>query len=115
MQNTFKVNKTTSFELSGFFNGPSVWGGTFRNKPMGGLDVAFQKTFLSEKLVLRLAYGDILRTMRWRGISQYAGLYMDASGLWESRVARINLTWKIGNQKLKEKKASQVDEFKRVK
>ena len=115
MQNTFKFNKTTSFELSGFFNGPSVWGGTFRNKPMGGLDVAFQKTFLSEKLVLRLAYGDILRTMRWRGISEYAGLYMDASGLWESRTARINLTWKIGNQKLKEKKASQVDEFKRVK
>lgn len=115
MQNTFKFNKTTSFELSGFFNGPSVWGGTFRNKPMGGLDVAFQKTFLDEKLVLRLAYGDILRTMRWRGISQYAGLYMDASGLWESRVARINFTWKIGNQKLKEKKASQVDEFKRVK
>jgi hypothetical protein len=115
MQNTFKVNKTTSFELSGFFNGPSVWGGTFRNKPMGGLDVAFQKTFLDDKLVLRLAYGDILRTMRWRGISQYAGLYMDASGLWESRLARINLTWKIGNQKLKEKKASQVDEFKRVK
>jgi len=115
MQNTFKVNKTTSFELSGFFNGPSVWGGTFRNKPMGGLDVAFQKTFLGEKLVLRLAYGDILHTMRWRGVSQYAGLYMDASGRWESRVARINLTWKIGNQKLKEKKASQVDEFKRVK
>ena len=115
MQNTFKFNKTTSFELSGFFNGPSVWGGTFRNKPMGGMDVAFQKTFLSDKLVLRLAYGDILRTMRWRGISQYAGLYMDASGLWESRTARINLTWKIGNQKLKEKKASQVDEFKRVK
>ncbi|MFM1771485.1 MAG: hypothetical protein RLZZ71_627 [Bacteroidota bacterium] len=115
MQNTFKFNKTTSFELSGFFNGPSVWGGTFRNKPMGGMDVAFQKTFLEDKLVLRLAYGDILRTMRWRGISQYAGLYMDASGLWESRTARINLTWKIGNQKLKEKKASQVDEFKRVK
>jgi hypothetical protein len=115
MQNTFKFNKTASFELSGFFNGPSVWGGTFRNKPMGGMDVAFQKTFLSEKLVLRLAYGDILRTMRWRGISQYAGLYMDASGLWESRTARVNLTWKIGNQKLKEKKASQVDEFKRVK
>jgi len=115
MQNTFKFNKTTSFELSGFFNGPSVWGGTFRNKPMGGLDVAFQKTFLGGKLVLRLAYGDILRTMRWRGISEYAGLYMDASGLWESRTARINLTWKIGNQKLKEKKASQVDEFKRVK
>lgn len=115
MQNTFKVNKTTSFELSGFFNGPSVWGGTFRNKPMGGIDLAFQKTFLSEKLVLRLAYGDILNTMRWRGISQYAGLYMDASGRWESRTARINLTWKIGNQKLKEKKASQVDEFKRVK
>lgn len=115
MQNTFKVNKTTSFELSGFFNGPSVWGGTFRNKPMGGMDLAFQKTFLGEKLVLRLAYGDILHTMRWRGISQYAGLYMDASGRWESRVARINLTWKIGNQKLKEKKASQVDEFKRVK
>jgi hypothetical protein len=115
MQNTFKVNKTTSFELSGFFNGPSVWGGTFRNKPMGGLDAAFQKTFMNEQLVLRLAYGDILHTMRWRGVSQYAGLYMDASGRWESRVARINLTWKIGNQKLKEKKASQVDEFKRVK
>jgi iron complex outermembrane recepter protein len=115
MQNTFKVNKTTQFELSGFYNGPSVWGGTFRNKPMGGIDGAFQKTFHNEKLILRIAVGDLLGTMRWRGISDYAGLYMDASGKWESRTVRVNFTWKLGNQNIKVKEKKTDDSFKRVK
>jgi hypothetical protein len=115
MQNTFKLNKTTQFELSGFYNGPSVWGGTFRNRPMGGIDGAFQKTFYEEKFVLRLAVGDLLGTMRWRGISDYAGLYMDASGKWESRTVRFNLTWKLGNQNIKVKEKKTDDSFKRVK
>lgn len=115
MQNTFKVNKNLSLELSGFYNGPSVWGGTFKNKQMGGIDGAAQYSFKEGAFVLRVAYGDLLHTMRWRGISQYGGLYMDASGRWESRLFRVNLTWKIGNQNVKGRERRNDDAFKRVK
>jgi iron complex outermembrane recepter protein len=115
MQNTFKVKKNFNLELSGFFNGPGVWGGTFKNKSMGGIDGAAQYSFKEGAFVVRVAYGDLLHTMRWRGISQYGGLYMDASGRWESRLFRVNLTWKIGNQNVKGRERRNDDAFKRVK
>lgn len=117
MQQTFTLTKTWSSELSGWYNGPSIWGGTFKNKPMGGIDLAVKKDLWNNQATLRIAYGDLLRTMRWRGISDYAGLFMDVNGGWESRLFRVNFTWKFGNQniKSKERKIASEDLNKRVK
>jgi iron complex outermembrane recepter protein len=116
MQNTFQLNPTTSFELSGWLNGPGVWGGTFKNRKMGGVDAAVKKTFLGDRAILRVAYGDLFNTMNWRGISEFGGLYIDARGGWESQTLRVSFTWKFGNQsvKVKERKAGAEDLNKRV-
>jgi len=116
MQQTFNMTKTWSAEMSGWFNGPGVWGGTFKNRPMGGLDIGMKKEIWDGNGIIRVSYGDIFRTMHWRGISEYSGIYMDASGGWESQQFRVNFTWKFGNQniKVKERKTGAEDFNKRV-
>lgn len=116
MQQTFNITKTWSAEMSGWYNGPGVWGGTFKNRPMGGLDIGMKKEIWDGNGIFRVSYGDIFRTMHWRGISEYSGIYMDASGGWESRQFRVNFTWKFGNQnvKVRDRKTGAEDFTKRV-
>lgn len=115
-QNTFQISKTFSAELSGWLNGPGVWGGTFENKPMGGVDFAIKKTLFDDKATLRIAYGDLFRTMHWRGISEFAGVFIDVRGGWESQLLRVNFSWKFGNQsvKIKDRKSGADDLNKRT-
>ncbi|MGE5107390.1 MAG: TonB-dependent receptor domain-containing protein, partial [Sphingobacteriales bacterium] len=51
MQNTITISKTKGLngEISGWYNGPSVWGGTWKVKPMGGFDLGLQKNILKGK------------------------------------------------------------------
>ncbi len=117
MMHTFTLNKTTSAEISGWYSGPGIWGGTFVNEPMWSMDLGAKKSFLNDKFIVRVAYADIFWTSRWRGVSDFAGLYMDARGGWESRQFRVNLSYSFGNQDLKtrERKAGSEDLNRRVK
>ncbi|HNL83579.1 MAG TPA: outer membrane beta-barrel family protein, partial [Chitinophagaceae bacterium] len=49
MQNTFKLGKGYTAELSGWFNSPSIWEGTFKAKSMGNVDIGVQKQILKGK------------------------------------------------------------------
>ncbi len=100
-QSTFQLPKDFSFELSGFFNSPSIWGANFRNRSFGGMDVGARKRFLDGRGSLKVSVSDFLYTMQWRGIQEYGGLYFDASGGWESRQFKVNLTYLFGNDKVK--------------
>ncbi len=100
-QNTFTLPKNLSFELSGWFSGPGVWGGTFVFRPMGSIDMALKKDFMDGRASLRVALGDILYSNQWRATSKFGGLNMTGGGGWESRQLRVNFTYNFGNQKLK--------------
>lgn len=101
MNNTITVNKKLGFEVSGWYGGPGIWGGTFQNDPMWSLDVGSKISVLNDKGTLRLAYGDIFWKSQWRGVSSFGGLYMVARGGWESRQFRINFSYNFGNQNVK--------------
>jgi hypothetical protein len=103
MNNTFTATKTLGFEVSGWYSGPGMWGGTFKNEPMWSLDLGMKKTFMKDKLVVRMSIGDVFWTSRWRGVSDYGGLLMDAAGGWESRQFRVNVSYNFGNQNIKAK------------
>lgn len=100
-QQTFTLPQKYAFEFSGFYNSPGIWGGTFLSKAFWGIDAGIQKRFLQESLSVKLAVSDIFKTMHWRGISNFNGLYMDASGGWESRQLKINSTYKFGKNTIK--------------
>jgi len=118
MQHTFTITPKASIELSGFYNSPSIWGGTFRNRRFWGMDIGWQQKMFGERGNLKLSLTDIFQTMRWRGISDFAGLYVDARGGWESRQLRLNFSYLFGNNQLKnggQRKTGLEDEKNRVK
>ena len=100
-QNTFVLPKAFSFEVSGWFSSPSVWGGTYRTKSIGSLDLAIQKQFLNKKLNVRLAVSDVLFTSPWRANSKFPNLVISGNGGNDSRQVRLNLSYNFGSEQIK--------------
>ncbi len=100
-QNSLKLTKTVTAELSGWVNGPSLWGGTFKTKLMGQMDAGLQKQILKGQGTLRFALSDVLKTFRFDSDTEYAGQFVRAYGSQESRVFRINFSYRFGNSQVK--------------
>lgn len=116
-QNNFSLPAGFRFEISGWFSSPSVWGGTYRTKSLGSLDLGLQKKFLKDKLTVSLSMGDVLFTSPWRGVTQFGELRITGTGGWESRSVRLNLSYDFGNKDLKaarERKLGSKEEADRV-
>ena len=117
MQNSLKFANTWTVELSGWFNSPSIWQGTMKSKAMGGMDLGLQKSLFQNNATIKASMGDILKTMRWAGSSNFAGQSMYARGNWESQVFRINFSYRFGNAQVKaarQRKAAIDEENKRT-
>ena len=119
LQQTFILGKNYTAELSGWFNGPSIWGASWRNKPQGGLDIGLQKLFLQKKLTVKIQATDILHTATpWRAISDFGGVYIRAQGSWESQTFRTSLSYRFGSNNIKtsrDRKTGLESESKRIK
>jgi iron complex outermembrane receptor protein len=116
-QNNFKLPQGINLEISGWYSSPSVWGGTFKTKNMGSLDIAFQKQFLNKKLTTRLAFSDVLYTSGWYGITKVNNLRNEANGGRDSRQVRFNLSYNFGSDAIKksrERKTGLEDEKTRI-
>lgn len=115
--NTFLVPSGFKFEVSGWVNTPSIWGGTYLVGWMGSLDLAMEKKFFNDKLSLRIFANDVLFTSYWTADLQYGDLYIDGSGGWESRKVGLNLSYNFGNKEVKkarDRKTGLEDEQKRT-
>ena len=118
MQNTFTLGKDYSAELSGWYNGSSVWGATWITKPQGGMDMGVQKQFWEKKASLKLSLTDVFLTEPWKANSDFGGLKVNAGGAWESRTFRVNFTYRFGNSNVKASRQRETgleSESKRIK
>lgn len=117
-EQTFKLPKDFSIQLSGWFNSPGFWG-TMRSRAQGAMDFGVQKKVLDGKGEIRLRVGDILRTAGWGGKNVFTpGLYMTAQGRWESKTVTLNFSYRFGSAEVKgarERKTGIEDESRRVK
>jgi hypothetical protein len=121
MQNSLKFGKKKkkdwTAELSGFYNAPSLWQGTFKSKSIYGVDAGVQKTIFKGNGNMRIAVSDIFHTQKFAGTSNFAGQYLRVSGSNESRQLRLSLTYRFGNNLVKasrNRKTGTDDESKRV-
>lgn len=117
MQNTFKLGKGWTGELSGFYLLPGLWQGVFKSTSIYGVDGGFQKTLFKNKATARLSVSDMFHTMKWSGTSNYAGVYSKASGRWESTQLKLAFTYRFGNTQVKQarqRKSGIDDENKRT-
>jgi iron complex outermembrane recepter protein len=118
LQQSFTLGKDYSTEVSGWFNGPSVWGGTWKTKPQGGVDVGVQKQLLKKQATIKISATDIFFTSPWNATSNFGGLYIRGGGNWESRTVRLTFSWRFGSNQIKnsrERKTGLESEAKRIK
>lgn len=115
-QNTFSLPKKIKMEVSGWFSSPSVWGGTYRTKSLGALDIAVQKKIFKEKFNLKLTVSDVLFTAPWNGEFSNSDLIIVGNGGQDSRQFRVNLSYNFGNSNLKntQRNSSIEEENKRI-
>jgi len=118
-EQTFSLPKGFTYEISGWFNSASIWGGSWLSEPQGSLDMGIQRKVLNGQGNLKLSISDILLTAPWRSYSDaIPGLVIKGSGAWESRQVRLNFNYRFGNQQVKgarRRSTGLEDESKRVK
>ncbi len=116
-QQTFSLPKDFKFEVSGFYNSPGVWGGTFKFNSIWGMDAGISKKILKDKGNLKLGVSDIFKTQGYSATSIFGGQVLDLSGYWDSRRFKVNFSYKIGNNKIKSRrrKTGQEEEQNRIK
>jgi iron complex outermembrane recepter protein len=99
LQSSFTLGHDYSAEISGWFNGPGLWG-TIKFRAQGAGDIGFQKMFMQKKASLKISFTDILNTASWAGKIDFAGINARLSGNWESQTFRINFTYRFGSSQI---------------
>jgi iron complex outermembrane recepter protein len=118
IEQNFSLGKDYMAEISGYFNGPSVWGGTWKTKAMGSLDIGLQKQFLNKAATVKISATDILHTAPWSAVNNFGGLYIKGGGNWESQTVRLSFSWRFGSSQInsaRQRKAGSEEEARRIK
>ncbi len=100
VNNSFTLGNGFTGEISGWYNSASVYG-FFESQPMGAFSLGIQKSMLDKKLTIKANINDPLWINKFRGSTQYQDIDIKILSKWESRVARVTLTYKFGNQNVK--------------
>jgi hypothetical protein len=116
-QQTFRLGKGWTGEMSGWYSSPSIWQGTIKSSKIWSLDGGLSKTILKGNGNIKASVSDIFRTFKWKGTSNFAGQSTLASGNFESRQLKLNFTYRFGNSQVKaarQRKTGVEEETKRA-
>jgi hypothetical protein len=116
-QNTFKLGKGWTAEVSGWYTTPTLWQGTFQTKQLWSVDGGLSKSVLGGNGTLKASVSDLFNSFHWNATSNFAGQYLNAHGGFESRQLKLYFSYRFGNAQLKaarQHKSGDEDESKRV-
>jgi hypothetical protein len=65
-QNSLKFAKTWTAELSGFYNAPTIYQGSFKGRSIYSVDAGLQKQVMKGKATIKASVSDLFHTMRFR-------------------------------------------------
>lgn len=99
-QATVSLPYDLAFEMSGWYNSPSIWEGNFRTKHIGSMDAGIQKKLMNGNANLKLSVSDIFKTSNWAGESFFGDLYIRGGGGWDSRRFKLSFSYSFGNQQV---------------
>ncbi|HZH36515.1 MAG TPA: TonB-dependent receptor, partial [Flavisolibacter sp.] len=112
----FKLSKTLTAELSGWFRTAGVEG-VIKAAQMGGLNAGVSQQIMKEKGTIRLNVRDIFYTQQFRGTAKYADVDASFQERSDSRVVTLGFTYRFSKGKVggvKRRASSANDEQNRV-
>lgn len=115
LQVNVTLPKEWKLEVSGWIQGPGL-DGIIRHESMYGLSAGLQKEFFDKRLRLQLN-GDGIVQKFFHGRVDYENLDFNIVSKWEAPVYNCRLTWKFGNQFIKNREnrsSSSSSEQKRI-
>lgn len=113
----FKLGKTTSAEVSGFYRTGGL-DGVLGFKPMGMVSVGFSQQVLKNKGSIRLNVRDLFFTQRFRAVIKYGNVDTQFQSINDSRTVNLSFTYRFSKGKMnggpKRRASSANDEQNRV-
>lgn len=101
-EQSFRLPKGWTMQVSGWYNSPTIWQALFRTKAMGSLDFGVRKQVFHDQGTISLNIGDLLGTAGWRSVNDFTpGLYMTGNGNWESQNVKLRFNYRFGNKNVK--------------
>nr|WP_121271524.1 TonB dependent receptor [Pedobacter schmidteae] len=97
---TLNVNSSTSVEVAGYYQSKQI-SGTLLIAPQYNIDLGVKKTIMNKKMDIKLSANDIFKTQRSRITSAIPSQQYVVNERWESRVFRINCTYRFGSNSIK--------------
>jgi hypothetical protein len=116
-QNSLKFAKTWTAELSGFYNAPTIYQGSFKGRSLYSVDAGVQKQVMKGKATIKASVSDLFHTLKFRATSDFAGQSTMFTSRWESRQFKLNFNFRFGNNGVKparQRSGGADDELKRV-
>jgi iron complex outermembrane receptor protein len=117
LQNTVKFKKIWTAELSGFFNAPTVYQGSFKGKSIYNVDAGVSKQVMKGKGTVKVAVSDVFHSMQFRATSDFAGQVMKFNFRQESQQLKLSFNYRFGSNTVKaarQRASGAEDELKRV-
>lgn len=114
---TFTMSKTTTVELSGFYQSKQTYG-TIVIDPQYGIDLGIKQSFLNKKLDIKFAANDIFKLQKSRITSALSSQNYVVNERWESQVFRLTAVYRFGSNDIKgarQRSGSSAAEESRVK
>jgi hypothetical protein len=99
VQNTFTLPGDVKFELSGFYSAPTLWG-MFEISEQYQVDAGLSK--MLGKFKVQASWDDVFNLRENRVLIQQGDIDTTVRNKWESRVFRLNLSYRFGNEKIKQ-------------
>ena len=117
VQNSLKFAKTWTAELSGFYNAPTIYMGSFKGKSIYNIDAGMSKQIMKGKATVKASVSDVFHTMQFRAESNFAGQVTNFSYRQESQQFKLAMNYRFGNNGVKparQRAGGAEEELKRV-
>jgi len=117
VQNSLKFAKTWIAELSGFYNAPTIYMGSFKGRSIYNVDAGISKQIMKGRSVIKTSMSDVFHSMKFRAESDFAGQTTKFSYRQESRQFKLSLNYRFGSNTVKaarQRASGAEDELKRV-
>ena len=100
-QNSLKFAKTWTAELSGFYNAPTIYQGSFKGKSIYNVDAGISKQCMNGRATVKASVSDVFYSMKFRATSDFAGQIMKFGFRGETRQFKLNFNFRFGNNGVK--------------
>jgi hypothetical protein len=116
-QNSLKFAKIWTAELSGFYNAPTIYSGSFKGKSIYSMDAGISRQVMKGKATVKASVSDVFNTLKFRATSDFAGQVMKLSYRQETRQFKLSFNFRFGNNGVKparQRTSGAEDELKRT-